>query len=284
MSDSLKRDEKISQGIRRLAKKQATGIAKHLKRKKISRGSDSVHEARKHLKKLRALLRLIRGEIGHKVYQRQNVVLRKIASALSNVRDSAVQLKTLAALRRNPKQLPEKKFDGLRQALLRTQARRLRTLKKSNILRRAKLQRLKREIERWKIKNLKAADLWRGLEKARRRFLDAHQQAGLEPNNENIHEWRKRTKDLLHQCWFLKNLSPKIFNRRIFVLKKLGELLGDAHDLAMLEATITRKKPHMFEGLLKLSRGRRIGLQKSAFALALKKSATDFPEVKNFRV
>ena len=265
----LKSNEKLSQGIRRLAKKQAAGIRKHLKPKRISRELESVHKARRRIKKLRALLQLVHGELGHQVYYRQKTALRKMARALSGVRDATVQLKTLASLRQSSSgQIPGKKFIALKQGLLRTLAGRLHRLKSSETLSSAKLQRLEQGLKCWKIKNIKPRRLQAGIKKARDRFVAARRQAKQAPNDERIHEWRKRTKDLLYQSCFLKSLSPEFFGSFICGLKKLGRCLGDAHDLAMLEITITNRKPHILKGLLASLRTRRLRLRKSAFALA----------------
>ena len=71
MADGLKSNEEMSQGVRRIAKKQAAAITKHLQRKQIYREPEAVHHTRKHIKKLRALLRLVRKEMGRKTYRRK---------------------------------------------------------------------------------------------------------------------------------------------------------------------------------------------------------------------
>ena len=243
-------------------------MVKQFKHIKISDDLESVHKARKHIKKLRALLRLIRGKLGHQVYHRQNAALRKIARALSGARDSTIRLKTLAALRRShPAQISKNDFLVVKKVLLRAQKGQLRALKSSKIFRKPNLKRLKHEFKRLKINSIKARNLQLGLGKTQNRFIDASQQAKLAPNDKTIHQWRKRTKDLLYQSCFLENLSRDFFIRQAKWLKKLGEYLGDAHDLAMLETKIAAMKP-VFAGLLKLSEKRRIQLQKLAFRLA----------------
>jgi len=93
MTAGLKSNEDISQGVRRIAKKQASVITKYLKRKRIHRELDAVHQARKHIKKLRALLRLVREGLGRKLYHREKAGLRKLNGALSPVREATVHLK-----------------------------------------------------------------------------------------------------------------------------------------------------------------------------------------------
>jgi CHAD domain-containing protein len=251
-------------------------ISKQFKQLEKSTDSESVHKARQHIKKLRALLRLIRGELDREIYHRQNAALRKMARALSGMRESTIQLKTLATLRRShPVQLSKKEFQFFKKILLRAHRRQPHALKASKAFSKKKLKRLKHEINRWKIDGIKARDLQLGIKKTRNRFLDAHQQARLAPDDKTIHEWRKRTKDFLYQSQFLENLRPEFFVRQAEWLGRLGEYLGDAHDLAMLETKIAVMKP-VFTRLLKLSEQRRIQLQTLAFTLVAKNQDT-FP-------
>ena len=47
---------------------------------------EAVHEARKDMKKLRALLRLVRGELGDRVYGAENTCFRDTARGFSHAR------------------------------------------------------------------------------------------------------------------------------------------------------------------------------------------------------
>src|SRR5215218_10746502 len=78
----------------------------------------AVHEARKHLKKTRALLRLVRPALGRKAYRRENDALRDAGLALSGTRDADVRVATAAALAEHAAgRLPADVFDALRDAL-----------------------------------------------------------------------------------------------------------------------------------------------------------------------
>ena len=65
-----------------------------------------MHEARKDMKKLRALLRLVRGELGDRVYAFENTCFRDTARELSGVRDADVMLATLGDLEERYGELP----------------------------------------------------------------------------------------------------------------------------------------------------------------------------------
>jgi CHAD domain-containing protein len=66
----------------------------------------TVHETRKAIKRLRALLRLMRTELGPKRFARENAALRDCGRRLARARDAEVMVGTLDALvQRHPKKL-----------------------------------------------------------------------------------------------------------------------------------------------------------------------------------
>ena len=57
-----------------------------------------MHEARKHLKKVRALIRLLRPVTGESFYKLENAAMRKAAERMSSIRDSHVRVQTIEKL------------------------------------------------------------------------------------------------------------------------------------------------------------------------------------------
>jgi len=55
-----------------------------------------------------------------------------------------------------------------------------------------------------------------------------------DPNAENLHEWRKRVKDLWHATELVCDARPKRLGRLAGRTHKLSGLLGDHHDLQVL--------------------------------------------------
>jgi CHAD domain-containing protein len=55
---------------------------------------------------------------------------------------------------------------------------------------------------------------------------------------ENVHEWRKRVKDLWYAMRILSNLWVEIMNPLVILLGKLSDTLGDANDLFLLKERI----------------------------------------------
>src|SRR5262245_58184961 len=94
----LKSGEPVREGIARIARGRIDHAVDELSGKSGSTPEESVHEARKDMKKLRALLRLVRGELGNEDYRRENSCFRDASARLSGVRDADVMLARLADL------------------------------------------------------------------------------------------------------------------------------------------------------------------------------------------
>ena len=81
--------------VRRVARGRIDHAIDELRGTSDSTRAEAVHEARKDMKKLRALLRLVRDELGEDVYRRENDCFRDTARTLSGLRDAEVMLATL---------------------------------------------------------------------------------------------------------------------------------------------------------------------------------------------
>src|ERR671929_1828085 len=91
----LKEGEPLRDEIARVARGRIDNAIDELSGKTDSTPVEAVHEARKDMKKLRALLRLTRGELGEQVYSRENACFRDAARELAGQRDADVMLETL---------------------------------------------------------------------------------------------------------------------------------------------------------------------------------------------
>src|SRR5580704_11648099 len=97
MSYRLRKDEKLGDGVRRICRKQIeAAIAAANGEKKNS--DTPVHEMRKHLKKARAALWLVRKEIGGGLFREQDHYLRDVGRLTSEIRDAEVRLQTVREL------------------------------------------------------------------------------------------------------------------------------------------------------------------------------------------
>src|SRR3954469_2781019 len=97
MSYQLRADEALADGLRRICRDE---ICKAVSVADGSRqtADTPVHQTRKHLKKARAVLRLVRKEIGHAMFRQQDHRLRDAGRLVSEVRDAEVRLETVKRL------------------------------------------------------------------------------------------------------------------------------------------------------------------------------------------
>jgi len=193
---------------------------------------ETVHGARKRLKKARAALRLERAALGDEVYRRENHALRDAARPLSEVRDAAVLVETIVHLGLDGDAA------GLREALHAERSEtRERVLGERERLEpvigglresRGRLARARPERHGWSV-------LGRGLRRTYRSARRAYLAACAHPTAENLHEWRKRTKYL----WRVLELLHPVAPRRLSILERrthrLSDQLGQDHDLVVLE-------------------------------------------------
>jgi hypothetical protein len=99
--------ERPPEGLRRIALGQLDLVLELLEGE-IDRmaAARTVHETRKALKRLRALVRLIKDELPEGEFERENVILRNAGRRLAGARDGEVMVSTLERLlRRHPRKL-----------------------------------------------------------------------------------------------------------------------------------------------------------------------------------
>src|SRR5947199_10154034 len=97
MSYELQQEETLGDSLRRICCKQikdAVAIAKG----EVETDDTPVHQMRKHLKKARAALRLVRKEIGRGLFREQDHGLRDVGRLTSEIRDAEVRLQTVMQL------------------------------------------------------------------------------------------------------------------------------------------------------------------------------------------
>src|SRR4029077_8233488 len=97
MSYKLRKDETLGDNLRRICRKQIEAAITVASGEKKT-GDSPVHEMRKHLKKARAALRLVRKEIGGGLFREQDHCLRNVARLTSEIRDAEVRLQTVREL------------------------------------------------------------------------------------------------------------------------------------------------------------------------------------------
>ncbi|MGA3267074.1 MAG: CHAD domain-containing protein [Verrucomicrobiota bacterium] len=236
MAFCFKRKETAAKAVRRLFSERAAVALGMLGRKNPL---DAAHQVRREIKKLRSLLRLTRAELGDPLYRQSNDALRKAAAYLTDARDAQVRLSALNGLAAQFKaKLPRPAFPKLKAALRANCDAELRKLEDGKAFRAIGqiLQEVRTRIEGADVKGKVWPVIAPGLEKSYRRGREAFQMTCDEPAPESFHAWRKRVKDLFHQLRLLRPVRPGKLNAATAKLQKLGDLLGDDHDLFLLQA------------------------------------------------
>jgi CHAD domain-containing protein len=254
--------EPLPQGIARVANGRIGHALAELRGKSDSTPEEAVHEARKDLKKLRALLRMTRGELGDATFRRENLCFRDAGRELAGVRDSDVMLDTLNAL-----DIPPGMEWELRKAIQGHRARNggdARRTAAAGVV--AMLREVRRRVDDWPLERHSFDALREGLERTYRRGRRDFRAAQAAPTVEALHEWRKRVKDLWYQHTLLRELWPPVMQAVGDEAHRLANRLGDDHDLAMLAEWVREHaaaEPEFFEAL----ESRRSELQAEAMAL-----------------
>jgi CHAD domain-containing protein len=234
----LRGAEYVPDGIRRIARGQLHNARDELGGVSKRRLPGAVHEARKAFKRLRATVRLSRDAVGDKTYERENAAYRKAGRHLSASRDADVLLQTLDELcGRFADELPARVTDRLRAGLRTHRERALKALRDDDRAIAAVLSDLDNALVRtpaWTFQDDGFDALAPGLKRIYRRGRKRMRAACKDPSPENLHEWRKRVKDLWYATQMVRPAEPERLRKLSKRAHKLADLLGDAHDLHVL--------------------------------------------------
>lgn len=220
--------------VRRVARGRIEHALDELGGKSNSTREEAVHEARKDMKKLRALLRLVRGEIGDRVYKAENAGFRDVARQLAGVRDADVMLSTLSELEGRYGELPGA-GRKLRPALV---AHRFRSsaaaLSPASKAAAESLVEALERVEGWPLETDGFDAFEEGLGRIYRQGRRDFRAARKRPTPERMHEWRKRVKDLWYHLQLLQDSWKPVLSALADEAHELSDRLGDEHDLTVL--------------------------------------------------
>jgi CHAD domain-containing protein len=203
----------------------------------------AVHEARKSLKRTRALLRLARRALGETVYRRENRQLRDAGRLLSSARDADVMRETLAKLEARLSDNRKACVVPLRELLNGAGAHVSNSAVSVN-LRKAKVSigAAKKRFARLKAKTEGFDQLAAGLQTGYRlgRRALAHAEDGAD--EEAFHELRKAVQQHWRQMLLLTRAWPEVCRARAAAARDIAQLLGEEHDYAILAAYIVSQR------------------------------------------
>ncbi len=198
----------------------------------------AVHDARKCCKRLRAVLRLARPALGD-AYERENARYRDAARLLSDLRDADALLEAAEALRaRFGGAVKAALFDRVDAALEARRTGRLAAIADPAALCAAAAERI--EEGREALHGLPFPDevepLAAGFRKTYKRGRDAFERCRTSRDAEDFHDWRKRVKYHARHLRLLQPAWPGEVKAQRKAFKRLADLLGDDHDIALFLA------------------------------------------------
>jgi hypothetical protein len=164
---------------------------------RIANRPEAVHEARKSVKKIRAVVRLLHRDLG-KDYRIQNRQLKTIGHQLSSLRDVDATVKMMESVRhRYPRLVTAAIFAAVHQGLLSRKRGAVARLHPDHLLPRVarELRRLAKATPR-RIRRVGEYESIRtGMLRAYRRARKAMARVHASPADARFHSWRRRIKD-----------------------------------------------------------------------------------------
>ena len=237
-------DEPVGPGIRLILLAQVDDAIAQLRGEAEDDPGEAIHEARKDMKKIRSALRLVRDAIGDDAWRRENDHYRDVARKLSAHRDAEILVESLddlcerfgPAARQRSERLREQLHAENRDAhddgtIERTMASAAAEL----IACRSSLDELALDGDGW---GLIAPGLHRTYRRGRKRLRSVEEEASVT----NLHELRKRVKDLWYQLRLIREADRPMIGALADHAHDLADHLGDDHDLALLGEQAQRRR------------------------------------------
>ena len=240
MGFRLKLREPLPDGLKRVFREQIESALELCRHPAKERGI-TVHEVRKHLKKLRAAMRLAIGEVGKERHAREDRCVRKIGRLVSDLRDAQVRLQTLIQLRDETAKGGENLFPRIEELL--SLERESFSAAFAGWQKQAipQLERVEARLLKWPLEGLTWKQVCGAVGKIYKRGQRGLAKTINDPDPENFHAWRKRVKDLWYQLRILQPLNRVVLTEMAHDAEVLGELLGREHDLNFLWARLERE-------------------------------------------
>lgn len=308
MAYRLKNKESIGTEIKRIAWEQTDKAIEQLTEEIKSDNSDSpqnetdvnerteaIHDVRKRIKKIRAVVRLVRDELGKEVYKQENECFRDAGRGLSEVRDAQVLLETFSKLEKHFADfIKPEGFVDLQQILEehhQSTCKRVLEAENTALEVLADIKNAQERIPNWSLESSNGESILdNGLQRVYERGYQACQSILEEeqPTVENLHDWRKRVKYLWYHLRILRPVWSDLIKEWASQTHKLAEYLGDDHDLAVLHEFISNQQEMLtnkaeLEVVNSLINRRRKQLQSAAKSLG-KRIYVESPEAFSNRI
>jgi CHAD domain-containing protein len=279
----------VPDALREVALERLDRVLRELAGTRSKDPATAIHEARKDLKRLRSLVRLLRPGLGRKAYRREADALRRASRALGALREADALVETVEALRGPASgRVPATTLDAVHDALAaggstarqgsgrstdgEAPGERVPEGRPGVAEATAILLGVRERIAEGALDVDGRSTFADGLSRTYERAHAAFAVADADPTTTNLHDWRKRAKDLRYQQALLAPVWPVVLRAQAAEAKALSETLGDDHDLAELALVLRDPSgalsgvPHDVDALLPVLDARRASLLRDARA------------------
>jgi CHAD domain-containing protein len=236
--------EPVAAGLKRVLGAQVDDATAQLRGEAGTAPAEAIHEARKDIKKIRSALRLVRNQIGDYAWRRENDHYRELAGGLSGFRDAEILVDALDGLTERFGQSTEGRFESLRDQLEKENRaahddgsieRAMAEAAAGLATGRGRIDALPLDGDGWE---LIGPGLQRTYRRGRKRLRTVEEDASVT----NLHELRKRVKDLWYQVRLVRDADEHMLGSVADHAHDLSDHLGDDHDLALLRETAQRRR------------------------------------------
>jgi CHAD domain-containing protein len=238
----LKRSEALPEGITRIVSEELESAIQELTVKSQSRHDNATHEARKSIKKVRAVLKLVREDLGE-VYEQENTRLKEVGRVLSEIRDAATLMETFKKVIADSekKSLNKPAQESICRALAAHKAHVETEKAPARILPDAakSLEETLKGIKHWTLNSHGFGAIEDAFKNTFRRGRKALRKVEQNGRPEDYHDLRKRVKDHWYHVRLLEPIWQDFMEGYEKSLKTLETNLGEDHDLVVLHDVVS---------------------------------------------
>jgi hypothetical protein len=239
MSFELRHRKRVDKELERIARRQLGRMSRMLATASASTFKTAVHESRKGVKKVRAILDALE-QSGAKIPRKDKRRLKWAGRELSALRDAAAIVETFDRVRhRYHTKLHEHTYGVLRRGLVQAGEEQGHSARRDGVATHAarQLDKTRSGAKRWRAPAFDLPELFEVITASYRRSRKAMKRARESRLSAAVHAWRKELKMLWYQLRLVKpwtrGIAPLVGE-----MKRLETELGEDHNLVVLGATL----------------------------------------------
>lgn len=203
-----------------------------------------VHEARKAVRRTRALLALVRDSGADLALEPLDAALRRLGDSLSQLRDAHVATETAKALCRDDDRRPWRPVASALRIRAQTLVERERIRDPGFGRRCRSIERVLAQLQQQPWQDISPSQVRAGLQRQQQRVARAERRARHHPDAERLHDWRRKVRRLRMQLDALPRLGPHAPKAhapaKARALHRLADALGLHQDRHVLSQLLTR--------------------------------------------